>query len=71
MTFQQLPKETRDKVRDIFSKDLVKYHMRYLLEVYYKNIAPVSDWKKEMDFAVGCGNCQIRVKRYFNRNLKL
>lgn len=69
MTFKQLPEGTKQKIKNIFEKGQAKDQMRYLLEVYYKEIAPVSDWRKELDFAIGCANCQIRVKRYFARNL--
>lgn len=69
MTFKQLPEETKEKIKKIYKEGSIKDNMRYLLEVYYKNIAFVNDWEKELGFAVGCANCQIRVKRYFARNL--
>ncbi len=70
MTFKQLPEEIKKEIREIFKAGQSLYKMRYLLEIYYKNIAPVSDWQKELDFKIGCANCQIKVKRYFERNIK-
>jgi hypothetical protein len=65
-----LTKEDKKKIKDIYSKGEQKRSLKYLLEVYYKKCAAVSDWRKELDFAQGCNNCAVRVLRYFQRRVK-
>ena len=69
MTYHELPEEVKEEIREIILGDDIKYNMRYLLTVYYEHIAPVTDWRRELDFAIGCGNCQKKVLRYFKRKV--
>ena len=70
MTFAQLPEEDQKKIKKIFEEGEEYQRQEYLLDIYYYNIAPVSDPQKERDFAVGCNNCILKMLRYFRRNLK-
>ncbi len=64
----RIPKEDRAKVAKILKENREKKEIKYLVKLYYRYCKVVDNYEKEVDIALSCSNCMLRVLSYFKRN---